>query len=191
MKTMKILAAFLMPVLLISCGFFVAPRNEIQEVTLIPRRDGYINDIVPPPATFTDFLSNTMWISQGNHYYSLIEFNLDKIPFGAQILSAKLSLNCISANADDHIWINRIKESWDESDIRFDINQTYDNIELIIPNPLPPLPYLVTVEIRSITQSWANGAANYGIILSPGATADIEFETTESGTFPELFIRYY
>ncbi len=188
MKTMKILAAFLMPVLLISCGLFVSPRNKIQEVTLIPRRDGYINDQDPP--SINDFLNN-MWVSQGNHYYSLIEFNLDKIPFGAQILSAQLSLNCISANADDHIWINRIKESWDESDIRFDINQTYDNIELIIPNPLPPLPYLVTVEIRSIAQSWANGATNYGIILSPGTAAHIEFETVESGRSPELFIRYY
>ena len=178
-----------MPVLLISCGFFVSPRNKIQEVTLHPVIDGYIDDQKPPITN--DFISNNMWVSQGSHYYSLIEFNMDKIPFGAQILSAQLRLNCISANADDSIWIKRIKDSWDESTISFDITTAFDNIEIRIPTPLPILPRFFTVEIRSIAQSWANGSPNYGIILSPGTMAHIEFETVESGNKPELFIRYY
>ena len=185
MKTMKILAAFLMPALLISCGFFVSPRNEIQEVTLRPVIDGYV---VPAPPS-REFSTATMWVYQaGPPCHSFIKFDMSKIPIGSQILSAELRFHCVVGAASDIIEIYRIKEKWDEGTVDpTAIDVASDPIQLDI---LFAPPVFVKANSRSFVQSWVNVAPNNGLLLSPNS-GNIEFETVESGNPPELFIRYY
>ena len=186
MKIMKILAILLVPVLLISCGFFVSPRNKIREVALHPVIDGYI-EVPPPPREFT---IATMWVYvAGPVCHSLIQFDMSKIPLGSQILSAELRLHCVIGAAGDIIEIFRIKEQWDEGTV--DATAIDVALDPIIQLDIPAAPPVFgKTNIRSFVQSWVNGTPNYGLRLSP-ISGNIEFETIESGRPPELLIRYY
>jgi len=188
MTRWKLILVFFVPLLLSGCGLFIAPRNEIEEVELPPVLDGWIDDMASPVRDFTG--TTLQMVSMAPSQYILLLFDVSDIPVGAQILSARLSLFCVTAPpAVEENELVRIKEPWDPDTVTFPLDVIYENeFDMEGGNQGRRL----EVEMGKIVQSWVNGVPNHGIALETMSPTTIEFQSTEAEDQPPLLqIRYY
>lgn len=192
MKMIRYLACLLLPIFLVSCGLFIAPRNEVTEERLRPTLDGFVDSSLSSDYV-GDFLEARY---SGSFSYIMLKFPENAIPLGSQILEARLILYTTPAVPDPgDIALFRIKRAWDKAvswtevdqpDVFFDTEGTY----LFVGNPDARYEW----EIRKLIQNWANGAPNNGILLegfNTGDQAELHFYSSETDRGPEIFIRYY
>jgi hypothetical protein len=188
----RYLACLLLPIFLISCGLFIAPRYEVAEERLRPTLDGFVDSV-----TGSDYASDFLEARfSGSFSYIMLKFPENDIPLGAQILEARLILYTTPnvPNPGD-IALFRIKRAWDKTitwtevdqpDFFYDTDGTY----LFVGNPDDRYEW----EIRKVVQNWANGAPNNGILLegfNTGDQAELHFYSNEVDRHPELYVRYY
>ena len=129
-------------------------------------------------------------VSSAPSKYILLAFDLGGIPVGAQIVSAQLSLYCVTAPAAMHENdVLRIKEPWDPDTVAFPLEVDYESqFDMDSGN----LGRRLEGEARKLVQSWVNGAPNYGIGLATQSGSIVEFQSVEAADqTPFLRIRYY
>jgi hypothetical protein len=191
MKMIRYLACVMLPVLLVSCGLFIAPRYEIQDEIIHPFRDGYIDS--GSGRYFADPMLKVDDQAVGAEYYILLGFDVMKrLPVGARIVSAHLKLNCIAppGGMDAQIKVYRIKNPWDETSVAYASLSLRDEERSMYIRQALPGEY--SVDIPGTVQAWVYGVENCGILLASDYDGIIEFEAMEAnGLLPELHVRYY
>ena len=189
MHRLKMVLILLFPTILTGCGLFIAPPNEIEEITLTAVIDGYVND-----AGLRNFGDPELWVdgeAAAPRFYILLVFDTDRIPPAARILSARLGLNCTAppSGMNDQLRVLRVKEPWDPLDVTYPLDYADGELGMDVQDGKPGW---YTAEIRAYAQYWANGGADFGVVLANTVDQTVVFEAGEAGGRPpELWIRYY
>jgi len=157
-----------------------------------------------PDANFGSQLSVNV-DGQNPHAHALLQFPAivgpqpGQLPTGTQISSALLRVYC--ANPGNPLRIFRLTESWSENETTW--NERSHGLPWSAPGAdglashaaegLPGDCSAIgwrTLDLTAIVQAWTDGAANHGCVLIDSGTDGVDFESSESGTPPELVITY-
>jgi hypothetical protein len=142
---------------------------------------------------------------QTPHAHGLIRFPAlvgtgdGKVPAGSIIASATLELNCV--NAGHAMRLYRLTEDWAENEATW--NERRSGIAWASPgadgagsNAGAALAGDCTatgsrpVDVTRFVQEWADGASNYGLVLTDSGTDGVDFSSSESATSPVLTVVY-
>ena len=120
-------------------------------------------------------------------------FASDRIPSGATILSATLTLN--TTNAGDGGSLHRMLSSWSESSTWNSLASgvSLNGVEALAAADVSTGRQGIgtsTIDVTSSVQAWADGAANYGWVISSLGRNGWDFTTSEGGVSPQLVVRF-
>ena len=132
------------------------------------------------------------------HAHAVIKFpnvigiGPEQVPSGAIVVSATLQVNCTNLGAMMQVY--RLTSDWAEENVTW--NSPWDNPggdydPAIVVNGDCTATGLRTIDITEFVQAWADGTANYGILLTDtGGTDGVDFDSSEGGNPPLLTVVY-
>ena len=188
-------------------GLYQQPAGTlVRQPDAIPGVDAYLWEFHKTTNYATD---DETWVATGNNNQALalFKFNLNRIPAGAQIVEATLSVYHRDGNDPDvPITAHRITNSWTEDDVTWEKRDSGQNWDTpggdFDPNAVATT--LVGTdgkmryewELTDLVQGWLNGRyENYGVALrtqAPGIFGE-RFDTSDHADpthHPRLTITY-
>lgn len=190
--------------------------GQLDTLVLEPTKDTYIKAILSGTATYTgqsaqNGLDSLLAIqkiqvsgSSPATYYvkrNLLQFDLDELPIGAVVTSAKLYLHKTLADSlTRYIKARMITQSWSESDVTWSEIATKTNSSSAVEQSYNHGDTMV-FDLTAMLALWTCKNVNYGVMISP--TADnqsgsaynmpFDFFSREAmvGKRPKLNITYY
>jgi hypothetical protein len=160
-----------------------------SETGIIAGRDAYVNKESPN----TNYGSTTVLKGIGGKTYTYVWFDFeDKVPDGATVKSAQISLSPKTVN-NQTIYLYRIKNgNWTESNITWNNKPSPRNsnsAEYFANNATEPIEFDVTYEIQGIV---LGNLENYGYMIVPFDGNEIEMRSREysDSTAPKLEISF-
>jgi hypothetical protein len=142
---------------------------------------------------------------QNPHAHGLVRFPgliggaAGQLPAGAVVMAATLRLNC--TNAGNVMSFYRLTEEWIENEATW--NQRRAGVPWSSPgadgagsNAGVSVPGDCTttgqrlIDITRFVQEWADGAANFGLVMTDSGTDGVDFSSSESGASPLLTVEY-
>lgn len=141
---------------------------------------------------------------EGPHAHAVIRFPglFDPgagVPLGSEIVSATLELEC--TNVGDTLEVRRLMEGWVESEVTWNERSSgvdwsvagaeggYSSTSSFLEGPGSPLGTL-SIDVTSIVQSWSDGDANHGFLLSDSDIDGVDVSSSEGTSPPALTVTY-
>ena len=199
---------FLISLLIILVAF--SPASGQKVVTLQPgpevAMDTYICSVLPYHVGYADGFLVTAWTLDGTPYVGMnvLKFDLSKIPQGAKINDARLSLyydpdgswsGHYGLNAS---FIKRVTSAWDRNTVCWNNKpSSTETGKIDIPEITDPYQDLTDIDVTHFVEGWvADPSSNFGVIMglyeqNPYAclilSSSIEKDSTK---WPKLVITY-
>jgi len=195
--------AILVTILLIgNISWVLCLDNKVQAVpnsTTITQRsnkDSYVS-IENPEANYGSAtkmrVNNTH--NGGTRELSYIQFDISSVPFGANILSATLTLLCKASSNPNLVFVYRVLDTWTEHTITWN-NKPHWYTSLFAPNTYVDTTGWYSWNVTQNVTDWHSGKySNYGFALISNETGNhtSKFATKEYGCSscrPKLEITY-
>ncbi len=133
----------------------------------------------------TNYGSGSLLALQSSGVYTLIQFDLTRLPAGitpAQVTHATAKLFVTAVTTKGNFDVCLVTSSWAEKDVTFHTLPTYGSCTLGGSVVKASKSQYIEVDLTTFVQDWLSGTPNNGILLKPssGSLISASFEAKES-----------